>query len=128
MLANSVSLQCPIRAHSIPHIPPQAMEFLRPLKLTRPIEAIHSLVCSAASKWDKDRFMAPDIDAVTELLTKNLIWKTAKPFMDNYHIKQMVETPVRSPTSTLRRKGRGGGGGAVGGGAKEREDDAEDED
>ena len=100
------------------------MEFLRPLKSTRPIEAIHSLVRSAASEWDKDRFMAPDIDAVTELLTKNLIWKTAKPFMDNYHIKQMVETPVRSPTSTLRRKGKGGGG-AVGGGAK---DDAEDED
>ena len=86
------------------------MEFLRPLKSTRPIEAIHAAVRGVASAWDKDRFMAPDIDAVTDLLGKNIIWKTAKPHMDSYHLKQHIETPVRSPTSTLRRKGRAVGG------------------
>ena len=98
------------------------MEFLRPLKSTRPIEAIHAFVRKVASAWDKDRFMAPDIDAVTELLTKNLIWKTAKPHMDNYHIKQVVEKSLaQSPTSTLRRKDKKIGGGGGGGGLEEEE-------
>ncbi len=33
----------------------QAIEFLRPLKSTKPIEAVHALVRSVVPKWDQDR-------------------------------------------------------------------------
>ncbi|XP_053377261.1 histidine ammonia-lyase-like [Mercenaria mercenaria] len=77
----------------------QAIEFLRPLKTTAPLEAVYKLVRTVAAHWTKDRYMAPDIDAVTKLLQEEKVWFTAKPYMENYHAAQDIETRVLSPTT-----------------------------
>ncbi|XP_076447679.1 histidine ammonia-lyase-like isoform X2 [Babylonia areolata] len=80
----------------------QAMEFLRPLKTTAPLEEVYRLVRSVVRPWNKDRFMAPDIDAVTKLLQEGKIWHKVKPMIDHYHSVQDIETRVFSPTTTTR--------------------------
>ena len=52
----------------------QALEYHRPKMTTAPLEAVHRMVRSVAKEWDKDRFMAPDIQAVTELLQDGKVW------------------------------------------------------
>ncbi|RXM27848.1 Histidine ammonia-lyase [Acipenser ruthenus] len=46
----------------------QGIEFLRPLRTTTPLEKVYDLVRSVAKPWIRDRFMAPDIEAVHRLL------------------------------------------------------------
>uniref|UniRef100_A0A6Q2XDX2 Histidine ammonia-lyase n=1 Tax=Esox lucius TaxID=8010 RepID=A0A6Q2XDX2_ESOLU len=46
----------------------QALEFLRPLKSTTPLEKVHELVRSVVRPWDCDRQMSPDIEAAHMLL------------------------------------------------------------
>ena len=52
----------------------QAIEFLRPLKTTVPLEEVIRVVRAAVRAWDKDRFMSPDIETATELLKDGKIW------------------------------------------------------
>ncbi|XP_025108687.1 LOW QUALITY PROTEIN: histidine ammonia-lyase-like [Pomacea canaliculata] len=78
----------------------QALEFLRPLKTTAPLEEVHRLVRTLVKPWAKDRFMAPDIDAITKLLQEEKIWHKVKPMIDHYHSVQNIETRVFSPTTT----------------------------
>lgn len=77
----------------------QAIEFLRPLKTTAPLEEVYKLVRSVVKPWTEDRYMAPDINAAAKLLREEKIWKLVKPMMDHYHEKQSLETNVLSPTS-----------------------------
>ncbi|CAB4058645.1 hutH [Lepeophtheirus salmonis] len=77
----------------------QAIEFLRPLKTTIPLEEVIKTVRSVARPWDKDRFMSPDIDAVTKLIREEKIWGAIKTHMDHYNSSQHIETRVYSPTS-----------------------------
>ena len=56
----------------------QAIEFLRPLKTTVPLEEVYRAVRAVARPWDKDRYMAPDIEAVTQLLQDGKIWASVK--------------------------------------------------
>ncbi|RVT96146.1 histidine ammonia-lyase [Rhodovarius crocodyli] len=46
----------------------QGVEFHRPLRSSKVLEAAHGLVRSVAPFWDKDRLMAPDIAAVSALI------------------------------------------------------------
>ncbi|KAG8439607.1 hypothetical protein GDO86_005695 [Hymenochirus boettgeri] len=46
----------------------QGMEFLRPLQTTAPLEKVYELVRSVVRPWIKDRFMAPDIETIYQLL------------------------------------------------------------
>ena len=56
----------------------QAIEFLRPLKTTVPLEEVYRAVRAVARPWDKDRYMAPDIEAVTQILQEGKIWTCVK--------------------------------------------------
>lgn len=78
----------------------QAIEFIRPLKTTQPLEAVYSVVRSVVKPLDKDRFIAPDIDAVTELLKDGKIWDAVFPHMERYKAEQGVETRPNSPTTS----------------------------
>ncbi|CAL1294671.1 unnamed protein product [Larinioides sclopetarius] len=78
----------------------QAIEFLRPLRTTQPLEAVYSVVRSVVKPLDKDRFMAPDMDAVTELLKDGKIWDAVSPHMERYKAEQGVETRPSSPTTS----------------------------
>lgn len=78
----------------------QAIEFLRPLKTTAPLEAVYKLVRMFVKPWDKDRVMAPDIDAATDLLKQSRVWDIVKPHMDHYFTVQEEETRMPSPTTS----------------------------
>jgi len=77
----------------------QAIEFLRPLKTTVPLEEVIKVVRSVAAPWDKDRYMSPDITASTKLLKEGKIWQAARHHMESYHSSQTVETRVFSPST-----------------------------
>ena len=63
----------------------QAIEFHRPLRTSEPLEAVHALVrASGVERYDEDRFMAPDIDRVTELITSGRVWKVVEPYLKSY--------------------------------------------
>ncbi|XP_063236216.1 histidine ammonia-lyase-like [Bacillus rossius redtenbacheri] len=79
----------------------QAIEFLRPLKTTAPLEEVYSLVRHYVSPWDRDRFMAPDIEKVAEILKDNLVWEAVRHHIDNYHAPRELETRVFSPTAVM---------------------------
>merc|ERR1712079_141300 len=95
----------------------QAIEFLRPLKTTAPLEEVYKAVRSVARPWDKDRYMSPDIDAVNKLLKEEKVWQVVRAHMEEYHISQDIETRVFSPTTYTfgeerpKLPGHGSGGG-----------------
>ncbi|XP_075213077.1 histidine ammonia-lyase-like [Lycorma delicatula] len=79
----------------------QAIEFLRPLKTTVPLEEVYNTVRSVVRPWDKDRYMAPDINAVTSLLKDDKIWNAVRHHIDYYHAPHEMETRVFSPTAVM---------------------------
>ncbi|XP_022202484.2 histidine ammonia-lyase-like [Nilaparvata lugens] len=79
----------------------QAIEFLRPLKTTVPLEEVYNTVRSVVRPLDKDRFMSPDIEAATKLLKDNKIWSAVKHHIDYYHEPLELETRVFSPTAVM---------------------------
>ncbi|MEX2647683.1 MAG: histidine ammonia-lyase [Alphaproteobacteria bacterium] len=46
----------------------QGIEFRRPLKSSRPLEAAHALIREHVAPWRKDRLFAPDLEAVKRLV------------------------------------------------------------
>ena len=84
----------------------QAIEFLRPLKTTQPLQ-----YCSTGGGYqggeersrpldkDKDRYMSLDIAAAGKLLKEGKIWQAARHHMESYHSNQSVETRVFSPST-----------------------------
>uniref|UniRef100_A0A8C4HKR8 Histidine ammonia-lyase n=1 Tax=Dicentrarchus labrax TaxID=13489 RepID=A0A8C4HKR8_DICLA len=57
----------------------QALEFLRPLKTTTPLEKVYELLRSVVSPWDRDRIMSPDIEAAHTLIKQQ---KASQPQMN----------------------------------------------
>jgi histidine ammonia-lyase len=55
----------------------QALDLLRPLTTTKKLEDVYKLVRKYVKPYDKDRYMHKDIEKVTELLRKNMIWEVA---------------------------------------------------
>ena len=47
--------------------------------------------------------MAPDIDAVTDLLVEERVWNTSKSFIEKYLKEHKVETRPASPTTSRKR-------------------------
>ncbi|XP_076578951.1 histidine ammonia-lyase-like [Chaetodon auriga] len=62
----------------------QALEFLRPLRTTTPLEKVYELLRTVVSPWDRDRAMSPDIEAAHSLIRQKKVWRTAQPYMDQY--------------------------------------------
>uniref|UniRef100_UPI003AAC3D4A histidine ammonia-lyase-like n=1 Tax=Centroberyx gerrardi TaxID=166262 RepID=UPI003AAC3D4A len=62
----------------------QALEFLRPLKTSAPLEEVHDLLRSVVRPWDRDRFMSPDIEAAHTLLRQEKVWMAVQPYMEKY--------------------------------------------
>jgi len=83
----------------------QAIEFLRPLKTTAPLEEVYRTVRSVVRSWEVDRFMSPDIDAVTKLLKEEKVWTAVKHHIEEYSSMQNVESEVFSPTTSVFRGG-----------------------
>ena len=56
----------------------QALDFLRPLTSTKPIEAVYKLIRSKVPTLEQDRFLSPDIDAIVQLIRNGDIWRVAE--------------------------------------------------
>lgn len=81
----------------------QGIDLLRPLRTTEPLEAVYSLVRRTVKSWDKDRFMAGDIEAALKIVRDGKILEVAWPFMMHYfstNACQEIPTNVLSPTSS----------------------------
>jgi histidine ammonia-lyase len=52
----------------------QAIEFLRPMRTTAPLEEVVRVVREQVPAWTKDRFMAADIEKAVAMLRKGKIW------------------------------------------------------
>ena len=70
----------------------QAIEFLRPMKTTVPLEEVYNLVRSEVPAWDKDRYMSPDIVKVKNLLKTEKVWKAVSCHIDTYDLSQVKYT------------------------------------
>ncbi|KAG8578027.1 hypothetical protein GDO81_010363 [Engystomops pustulosus] len=77
----------------------QGIEFLRPLRTTTPLEKVYDLVRSVVRPWMKDRFMAPDIEAVHRLLVDQKVWHVAVPYIEKYRVEHIPESRPVSPTA-----------------------------
>ncbi|ETO58736.1 histidine ammonia-lyase [Phytophthora nicotianae P1976] len=64
----------------------QALDLMRPLRTTEALEAVHALVRTRVAKFDKDRFMKPDIDAVLDLVRSGAICEVVAPFLSKLHV------------------------------------------
>ncbi|XP_011405902.1 PREDICTED: histidine ammonia-lyase-like [Amphimedon queenslandica] len=62
----------------------QALDFHRPKKTTDPLEEVYKLVRSVVKTMDTDRFMAPDIAAVTNLIQEGKVWDVVSPYIVAY--------------------------------------------
>lgn len=58
--------------------PSPALDFLRPLRSTKPIEAVYELIRTRVPSLDHDRFMSPDIAAVMELIRSGQVWRVVE--------------------------------------------------
>ncbi|KAM4748564.1 histidine ammonia-lyase-like [Rhinophrynus dorsalis] len=77
----------------------QGIEFLRPLRTTTPLEKVYDLVRSVVRPWNKDRFMAPDIEAARRLLVDQKIWDVAEPYIEKYRKENIPVSRPLSPTA-----------------------------
>lgn len=82
----------------------QGIDLLRPLKTTEPLEAVHSLVRKTIKSWDKDRYLAPDIEEALQLVKEGKIWEVVEPYMTHYFsvisCQEETASDVASPTSS----------------------------
>jgi len=83
----------------------QAIDFLRPLHTTAPLEAIYRLVRTKVPKWENDRYMAPDIEACVKLVREGKIWETVLPYMSpkyhNFHCLKSI-SPTEAKEQFLK--------------------------
>ncbi len=56
----------------------QALEFIRPITTTEPLEDLHALVRTVIKPYDQDRFMQPDIEAAVELIRSGKVVAAVK--------------------------------------------------
>ncbi|VDP77031.1 unnamed protein product [Echinostoma caproni] len=89
----------------------QALEFLRPLKSTQPLEAVYRLVRGVSPAWENDRFMSPEIEAVTALIRAGKIWDVVKPYVAQYDNEilddpspQTINSTGKAPVASAGRK------------------------
>ena len=67
----------------------QALDFFHcnGLTSTEPIEAVFTMVRKYIKKWNKDRYMSPDIETAASLISNNKIWNVAKNYINDYNMK-----------------------------------------
>jgi histidine ammonia-lyase len=51
----------------------QGIDFLRPLRSSAPLEAAHAMLRQHCPRLEQDRFLAPDIERATRLVTEGAL-------------------------------------------------------
>ncbi|XP_078489357.1 histidine ammonia-lyase [Ciona intestinalis] len=78
----------------------QAIEFLRPLKSTEALEAVHALVRTVVPPYDKDRVQSTDMEAVVQLLRSRKVWKCVEGIIGQPITPAANVSLSSSPTSS----------------------------
>ena len=60
----------------------QALEFLKPLRTTEPLEKVYLEVRKVVQAWDSDRYMSPDIEAACALVKSGKLVDIIEPYWD----------------------------------------------
>jgi histidine ammonia-lyase len=58
----------------------QALDFLRPLKTTDPLEKVYEAVRAVVPEWKQDRFVSPDIEAACSLVKSGELITVIEPW------------------------------------------------
>lgn len=89
----------------------QAIEFLRPLKTTAPLEAVIRATRRVIPALDRDRFMAADIETARRFVRDEQVWHAVQPYLEEFSNVfitkskdgEFKEMRVPSPTATVLR-------------------------
>uniref|UniRef100_A0AC35UFN6 Histidine ammonia-lyase n=1 Tax=Rhabditophanes sp. KR3021 TaxID=114890 RepID=A0AC35UFN6_9BILA len=65
----------------------QAMEFLRPLKSTKPLEDVYNLVRTVCAPLGNDRYMYPEIQAIIQLVRENKVYEVVGEYLKSVKAK-----------------------------------------
>lgn len=63
----------------------QGFEFHRPLKSSDSIEKLHSMIRESVSPYNEDRYFAPDISAISELINQDRLTSSASHLLPSLH-------------------------------------------
>jgi len=66
----------------------QALEFLKPLRTTEPLEKVYLEVRKVVQAWDSDRYMSPDIEAACALVKSGKLVDIIEPYWDELQAAQ----------------------------------------
>lgn len=66
----------------------QALEFLKPLRTTEPLEKVYLEVRKVVQAWDSDRYMSPDIEAACALVKSGKLVDIIEPYWDELKAAQ----------------------------------------
>jgi histidine ammonia-lyase len=75
----------------------QAMEFLKPLSSSSPLQEIYKLLRTVVNPLDRDRYMAADIEAVTKLLQNGEVWDIIEPYLQGVSTEEEQESIPKVP-------------------------------
>ncbi|KAI9219928.1 histidase [Blastocladiella britannica] len=68
----------------------QALEFHRPKKSTAALERVVALVRSRVPRYTRDRFMAPDMEAVHDLIRTGAVWNAVAELVGEPRASELV--------------------------------------
>lgn len=61
----------------------QALDILRPLRSTEPLEKLYETVRSVVPYYESDQMFSQDIEKVTELIKTGACWKAVEPYLSH---------------------------------------------
>ncbi len=66
----------------------QALDFYHLIGFTstEPLEAMFSVVRQHVKMWNKDRYMAPDIETCVNLIKSNQIWNAVEKYINKFQL------------------------------------------
>ncbi|KAK0393380.1 hypothetical protein QR680_000183 [Steinernema hermaphroditum] len=79
----------------------QGIEFLKPLKSTRPLQRVYDLVRTVFAPLEDDRYMKPEIDEVIKLVRANKVWQVVEEELDDMKDREDIDPDaLRNETTT----------------------------
>jgi len=84
----------------------QAIDFLRPLTTTKPLEALHDLVRQEIAHWEEDRYIKPDMEKAIEMVKAGRVSSCVEHILEEVPELQLEEPerPQRKMEVIVSRK------------------------
>lgn len=82
----------------------QALDLLRPLRTTPALELVYDLVRTVTQPWNKDREMAPDIEAVRQLIKSGKVYETVRRLVEPIMQAEGLEAAKEAKEKNAKQK------------------------